>query len=79
MKQAELVEQLNGVGVSLTQFRDAWKTGVVAELGGKLSNFVSRMDDAADCIAYGFNISKQSGEIDWQSVYEELLAKSLSK
>lgn len=77
MKQEDLVKQLNDEGVSLTQFRNAWKTGIAAEFGSKFSVFVSRMDDTADCIACGFNISKQSGEIDWTDVYERLLTKSI--
>jgi hypothetical protein len=73
MTQQQLVEDLNEVGVSLTQFRTAWNTGCPARTGMKLKGYIDYVNDAYDAIYAGFTIHTQDDGIDWFAKLAELL------
>jgi hypothetical protein len=74
MTKQQLVDDLNEVGVSLTQFREAWKTGYIAREGGiTFSEFIEASDDSYNAVYSGFRFMNSSDGIKWFGVTSGLL------
>ena len=79
MTQKKLISDLKNAGVTLAQYRTAWKTGHAAKLGDvTMAEFVKGKEDSFECIYMGFEMNKQKDGIDWYAVSAKI-NKELNK
>lgn len=68
MTQKKLISDLKGAGITLAQYRTAWKTGNAAKTGVTMAEFVKAREDSFQCVYMGFQMNKQKDGVDWYAV-----------